>query len=288
MTQYKLGIIGNGFVGKATSVLKCKNIQLLLYDIDPKLCDPPNTTLKDLCKECDIIFISVPTPMKKDGSYYLNIVESVVKDISKYADLNKKHIVLRSTVTPGVSDHFNCFFMPEFLTEKNFLMDFKTNPDWIFGLKENNEEQNNDFKNTMSNIMTCAKYTNCIDSDKCHFVLNREAEMVKLFRNNYLAVKVSFCNEISDYCKVKHINYENVRQLAVLDPRVGGNHTQVPGHDGRGGFGGTCFPKDTAALRADMQSYNVKSYIIDAAITRNEKIDRPEKDWNANKGRSVV
>ena len=79
----KIGVIGNGFVGKATKILQCDNTQLLVYDINPDLCEPRDTTLKDICK-CHLIFISVPTPMNKDGSCYINIVESVVNDIIRF------------------------------------------------------------------------------------------------------------------------------------------------------------------------------------------------------------
>ena len=133
----KIGIIGNGFVGKATKILKCQDIDLLCYDINPELCEPKNTTLVDL-KMCEIIFISVPTPMNKDGSVCLNIVQSVVKSLN---EINYDgFIVIRSTVLPGTSDSLNVYFMPEFLTEKNFVQDFKTNPLWIFGLLENEKD----------------------------------------------------------------------------------------------------------------------------------------------------
>ena len=124
-----IGVIGNGFVGKATGILECKRVKLFKYDIVPELCFPLGTTLKDICNKCDIILVSVPTPMNKDGSCYLNIVESVVKDISNHVDLNKKIIILRSTVPPGTSDRLNCYFMPEFLTEKNYMYDFKNSPE---------------------------------------------------------------------------------------------------------------------------------------------------------------
>ena len=65
----KIGIIGNGFVGKATFQLKCKDIEILAYDINPELCMPQGITLNDLMS-CNLIFISVPTPMNKDGSCY--------------------------------------------------------------------------------------------------------------------------------------------------------------------------------------------------------------------------
>ena len=112
--------------------------------------------------------------------------------------------------------------------------------------------------------------------------------MIKLFRNNYLSVKVSFCNEIAEFCNKKNINYENVRNLAVLDPRIGESHTKVPGHDGKNGFGGTCFPKDTNNLKSEMEKINMESYIIKNIVHRNEKVDRPEQDWNLNIGRAVV
>ena len=112
--------------------------------------------------------------------------------------------------------------------------------------------------------------------------------MLKLFRNNFLALKVSFCNEIEELCSKLNISYKNVRDFSVLDPRIGPSHTDVPGHDGKRGYGGTCFPKDSNNLRNVMRFIKMKSYIIDSMIERNEIVDRPEQDWNKNKGRSVI
>jgi UDPglucose 6-dehydrogenase len=74
---------------------------------------------------------------------------------------------------------------------------------------------------------------------------------------------------------------------ATQDNRIGSGHTKVPGHDGHKGYGGTCFPKDTNALVNFMKSIDVDSYILDATIERNETVDRPEKDWELDKGRAV-
>ena len=95
----KIGVIGNGFVGKATNILNCNDVDITMYDINPELCYPIGTTLKDICKT-EIIFISVPTPMNKDGSCYLGIVEKVVSNISEivcrimlsYLNFTKKYI----------------------------------------------------------------------------------------------------------------------------------------------------------------------------------------------------
>lgn len=281
--QMKIGIIGNGFVGKATKILKCKDIDILAYDINPEICDPKGLKLTGM-KNCEIIFISVPTPMKKDGSVYLGIIESVLQDLK---NINfKNFIVIRSTIPPGTSDTFDCYFMPEFLTEKNFINDFINNPLWIFGLL--NKSSDEVFKKKITKMINLAHKNNCIKSNNIEFMLNNESEMVKYFRNTFLSVKVSYCNEIYEYCQKKGINYENVRKIAASDKRIGLSHTKVPGHDGKLGFGGTCFPKDTNGLLADMKKHNMKSYILESAIERNETVDRPEKDWNSNKGRAVV
>lgn len=66
------------------------------------------------------------------------------------------------------------------------------------------------------------------------------------------------------------------------------SHTRVPGPDGRKGFGGTCFPKDTSSLLYDMKKNNMKSFILGSVIARNVSVDRVERDWESDKGRSVV
>jgi len=277
-----IGIIGNGFVGKATYQLKCDEIDIMVYDLIPELCIPKGIKLKDLLK-CEILFISVPTPMNKNGSCYLNIVENVLKDLRK---INyKNNIVLRSTVPVGTCDNLKVNFMPEFLTEKNYLNDFINNKDWIFGILNDEDEI---FKNNITSIFEIAKRNKIIKYNNLNFVTNKEAELVKIFKNCFLATKVSFCNEISQYCDIKGINYENVRKLAANDDRILHSHTYVPGPDGKKGFGGTCFPKDTKSLNYDMKQCQMKSYVLNSIIKRNEELDRPEKDWNNNKGRAVV
>jgi UDPglucose 6-dehydrogenase len=278
-----IGIIGNGFVGKATYQLKCEDIDIYAYDINPKLCIPENLDIEKM-NECEIIFISVPTPMTKDGSCHLGIIKSVMNDLKKID--YKGFIVLRSTVPAGTCDDLNCYFMPEFLTEKNYINDFINNKDWIFGLLGHPNDEK--FKLKITELFDLAHKNNRISYNNLHFVTNGEAEMIKLFKNCFLATKVSFCNEIYQFCGLKNINYENVRKLATADDRILSSHTQVPGHDNRRGFGGTCFPKDTSNLRHIMTESGMTPYILNAIIERNEKIDRPEKDWEDNKGRSII
>lgn len=279
----KIGVIGNGFVGKATTQLRCKDIELLAYDINPDACEPKGLNLQDM-NQCELIFISVPTPMSKNGSCHLNIIKSVLSDLIsiKYQGF----IILRSTVPVGTCNKLNVYFMPEFLTEKNFISDFINNKDWIFGLL--NGPKDNQFKLKMKKLFDLAFKNQRITYNNLHFVSNSEAEMIKLFRNCFLATKVSFCNEIYQFCELKDVNYENVRKLAAKDDRILLGHTLVPGHDDKKGFGGTCFPKDTSSLRYEMQNAGMKPFIMNSIIERNETVDRPEKDWNNNKGRAVI
>jgi UDPglucose 6-dehydrogenase len=282
-------IIGNGFVGKATQILaeNNANLKMMIYDIDPQKCQPLGTKLEDL-SECDIIFICVPTPMDKNGRNHLGIVESVVDNLKKVVDLSKTHIVIRSTVLVGTSERLGCYFMPEFLTERNWREDFRTCSDWLFGLLGVSKEQDTDFSKKIMNIWGLAFKNNNIMCKRIHFMENKEAEMTKYFRNTFLAMKVSFCNEIFDYCQNRGVNYDVVRKMAGLDDRIGESHMMVPGNDGHRGFGGTCFPKDTSALWNDFKDNGVESYILKAAIERNNKLDRPEMDWCEDKGRAVV
>ena len=278
-----VGIIGNGFVGKATFQLKCKDIDILAYDINPASCVPQGLVLADMNK-CEIVFISVPTPMSKNGSCHVNIIESVLRDLASID--YKGFIVLRSTVPVGTCDKLNCYFMPEFLTEKNFIDDFINNKDWMFGLLGKPEDEQ--MKEKISTLFSLAHANDRIKHNNLHFITNKEAEMIKMFKNCYLATKVSFYNEIYQFCEQKQVNYEVVRALSTADERILPSHSRVPGHDGQKGFGGTCFPKDTSSLRYEMQQANMTPYILNAIIERNELVDRPQKDWLLDKGRAAV
>ena len=281
----KIGIIGNGFVGKATRQLEASSIQVLVYDIRPELCVPANLTLRDMA-QCAIIFVCVPTPMEASGKCHLGMVESVMKDLSSVIDPSKNFVVLRSTVPPGTCDRLGCYFMPEFLTEKNYIQDFITCENWVFGLQGTSNDTL--FQQTIRMLFYYAHDEKRIEHNVLHFRTNQEAEMIKYFRNCFLSAKISFCNEIEEFCSKKGIDYENVRSFATLDSRIGSSHSFVPGHDGKRGFGGTCFPKDTGSLLYQMEEVGMKSYVLKAMVQRNQEVDRVEQDWKDNKGRAVV
>lgn len=283
-----VGIIGNGFVGNATSQFKNDDINVLIYDIAPNKCIPSGLTLKDICIESDIIFICLPTPMKKDGSCFLGIIESVLNDMKEFIDLDTKPVVLRSTVPVGTSNKLNCFFMPEFLTEANAANDFKNTSCWIFGLKENELQQNMNVKAIIEEILNSNSQKGTIKTSSSLFVSSKEAESIKLFKNTFLAVKVGFCNEFYRFCEGNNVDYNKVIDGVITDKRITNSHTCVPGINGLFGFGGTCFPKDISSLQYQMDCISVDSPIIDAVIHRNNNIDRKTQDWKEDEGRAFI
>jgi len=294
MSKFKIGIVGRGYVGHATQLLKCEDIECVVYDKDIDKCDPAGTTIKDL-KDSDFVFVCVPTPMKPNGSCDLSIVKSVLKDLTD-AGITKDKIVVRSTVPVGTCEKLGVSFMPEFLTEKNWRNDFYNTPLWVFGYDQLSnvvqDEKNNDLYLPdgiikFRDLLDCAMKNERIANSGVTFVSTRNAELVKYARNSFLAVKTSFFNEIQEFCVNNNLSFKQVRKLICADPRIGDSHSLVPGPDGKRGFGGTCFPKDVASMLTQMKKSKVQTMVLKAAQKRNETVDRPEKDWKENKGRAV-
>ena len=116
---------------------------------------------------------------------------------------------------------------------------------------------------------------------------HKESELSKYFINCFLALKVSFANEIFSLCHDLNIDYNEVLRLVSLEERVGESHLKVPGPDGKKGYGGSCFPKDINSLIKLFEENNIESHVLSGSWKRNSTIDRPEKDWEKLKGRAV-
>ena len=265
----RIGIVGGGFVGSATALLECDAIEVRIFDKDPRRCLPPLTTIHDLVG-LDFVFVCVPTPSYEDGRCNTTIVKNCIQELKSAGVTN---IVLRSTVPPCTSKELDVMFMPEFLTEINWRNDFFQCTAWIFGARH--EEEKTLFTSLIQAAYSCGK----IKSNDIQFTSTTEAELVKYTRNNFLALKISFYNEIYQLCSTIGCDYNTVRDCVTRDTRIGNSHSLVPGYDGHFGFGGTCLPKDTASLATFMKQRGVESPIIDAMVYRNNVIDRPEKDW---------
>ena len=275
----RVGVIGNGFVGHAMTLLR-PGVAVIVWDIEPDKCEPFGLGFNQFVEMSEIVFVAVPTPMNQDGTCHLDIVETVVQKV-KDRDPDTP-IVLRSTVLPGTSDKLGVAFMPEFLTEKHWKDDFYNCDQWIIGTDDDT------LVTKLQHIFSLAHAENCVCNKQVIHMKPAEAEMIKYIKNCFLATKVSFFNEIYRTCEAVGIDFETVRNTACDDTRIGHGHSTVPGHDGKCGYGGTCFPKDTNALLKFMEQHDVVSHVLSGAVTRNETIDRTEKDWTNDVGRAAI
>jgi len=279
MRKVKVGIVGYGFVGKATAKGFSKNTELFL--VDPLL----GTNLSDL-KEFmpEFIFLCLPTPMKKDGSQDFTLVKEVFMEI--LSNKVSSTIILKSTVTPSnikVVDSLieDYIYNPEFLREKHAEEDFINASMIILGGSKDNQEK---VKNLYENNSIC-KTKNYVLTDKI------TASLIKYSINSFLASKVIFFNELRDLFKSSGAeeDWNIFTDVLAMDKRIGNSHMNVPGHDGRLGFGGACFTKDTAALIKYSQSLEQELTLLKKAIEINnnirskyDQIDQREKDQNVN------
>ena len=241
--SYTIGIIGKGFVGGAMYENFKEVFNVLVWDVDPEKRNVE--TFDRFVENSDIIFVCVPTPMKESGECDTHIVASVIDDISRID--RRKYVVIKSTVTPGTTQRlasdFNMTiaFNPEFLTEANAYNDFRFQPLIVLGADDQG------INAVLSQIYS--EFNMKVDNPA--YVVNRttkEAEMFKYLANCFLATKVIFANEFKILCDKADIDYNKIAEIAMLDKRLGRTHWKVPGPDGKMGFGGSCFPKDTAAM----------------------------------------
>tara|TARA_Y100001973_G_C5188208_1_gene329210 strand:- start:991 stop:1836 length:846 start_codon:yes stop_codon:yes gene_type:complete len=279
----KIGIIGNGYVGGATALLKNRNVDVFIYDIDNEKCRPRGIVFNDLLR-CAFIFVCLPTPMDKEGRCSTHLVSAAVEKLTE-AKYDPERIIVKSTVPVGTCRKLNVMFMPEFLTEQNWQHDFLSQKNWILGTNTRNDKT----RDELYSIFDSAWHDGVlVNRPHMTFSTTEEAELTKYVRNTFLATKVAFFNEIEEFCRVNNVSYRKVRELTLYDERVGDSHTSVPGPDGKRGFGGTCFPKDVDSLLHQVIDSGMVSYILMAARNRNVDIDRKEKDWELNKGRAVL
>ena len=272
MKKFRLGVIGNGFVGEAISFAFSPIANIYVYDKDPlKSID----SLKSV-HNCDFVFICVPTPMFRDGSQDLSYVESVFEKAT-----NKPIYILKSTVLPGTTTDLcknfpgsKIIFSPEFLSERTAKLDMLTQSRIILGGELSLTEKAKTLFNERFKIK------NIIQTD------SKTAELTKYMNNTFFATKVSIMNEFKLLCDKIGANWEDALKGFVSDGRIGDSHLNVPGHDGKLGYGGTCFPKDVNALLSFSKKHDIELNTIKGGWKTNLKV-RQEKDWEEKEGRSV-
>jgi len=275
MQKFKIGIIGNGFVGNAINKGLNHYHDVKIYDVNQS---KSTDTFEDTIKQ-DIVFVCLPTPMFKDSlncdlSYIKGFFASVI--IEAY---NPNTIfVIKSTVPIGSTEDLckqytplKIVHSPEFLTARSALIDFITPSRNIVGGKE---------ENGVSTVKRL--FEERFPGVNCQTMTSNESEFVKYFANCFFATKVSFFNEMHLLTKKLNLSWDKILGGVMTDGRIGISHYQVPGHDGDYGFGGTCFPKDINAFIKKFEEYDIEPVVLKGVWNRNLTV-RKNKDWEKYK-----
>ena len=275
----KIGIVGYGFVGKAVDYGFKRDIEKII--IDPKL----DTSIGNLkYHNPEFIFICVPTPMNSDGNQDSSIIEQVLLEINK--DFSESIVIIKSTVLPNIIEklsksHKHFVYNPEFLREKTANEDFVNANSLILGGEADDLKRVTELYKNHSNCKIDDIYETDVIS----------ASLVKYSINTFLASKVIFFNQLYDIYKAltPAIKWDEFITMINSDKRIGESHMDVPGHDGRLGFGGACFPKDTAALLALSKDIDKEFSLLKEVIRINNSIrmqynelDEREKEQGVN------
>jgi|TARA_B100000085_G_scaffold222971_1_gene208100 UDPglucose 6-dehydrogenase len=262
----KLGIIGKGFVGSAVANGFDRDVEQFI--VDPNL---NNNTIKDLVTfDPPLTFVCVPTP---EQDSHMDVDVSVVRDV--LSNLNNESykgiIVIKSTITP---DHLTTFkktysklkmvYNPEFLTEANSFDDFKNPSMQVLGGKWRDCE-------VVEKAYVKHSSVKIVPTFKTDLIT---ASLIKYSINCWLATKVTFFNELFHVHKNSgtKVPWSNFVEMLSQDDRIGDSHMKVPGPDGKYGYGGHCFPKDTKALLYYSKLKKAEMKLLKKAIELNSYI----------------
>jgi len=244
----KIGIAGYGFVGQAH--------ELILKDYhDIIVSDPDKKQFGDL-RHADAIIVCVSTPSRRDGACEMKNVYEVIEAAPDVP------ILIKSTISVEgwkmLADAFpnrSLTYSPEFLRAEHWQQDIAQNKDWYLG--------------GSSTQFWADVFLRVLGPINIKIKQPEELVAAKALRNNFLALKVSFFNQVYDYCNAHNIDYEAVADVIGSDKRIGHSHTSITSERG---YGGHCFPKDVKATIKSAQAYGCRFTLLEEADNYNGSV----------------
>lgn len=280
MKNLTIGVVGGGIVGNATARSYLEHVRkVMVYD---KVPERSTCALGELLNESDITFVCLPTPTGNvglgldvsaiDGFFSYVASGEPVSDGGKWRE---KNFVLRSTVPIGTTRRLaeeyrlpNLVHSPEFLTARCALVDAMMPARNVVGCPSIKDPMVCRVCHALRNL-----YNVRFPNVEVHSVSSEESEAVKLFQNGFFAVKIAYWNECRTLADKLGLDWESVMGAILADGRIHPSHTQVPGPDGKRGFGpdtpSACLPKDALQLLLELDRNGLRADVTSAAILRN-------------------